>query len=401
MGQPRYVIIVKSLYSLSEPYAFLQQDTTTTITVNDRHVKLKDQLQDYQYRGDILSTINFYEFMLNTYEEACKDDSVAEMIDSVPRKSGRPKNVRISYLPQAEKTNKCRIVRKEGHEMVLRFIGRWFPRNNDPNGDNELHAACILLLFKPWRELTELKAERQSFSQSFAEFLTTATKIQTDMIENIQYYHDCWDVAQKRRDAFRQGKAFKLFDYEKQTMQTTEEDSSEDPTDGFQDPQIDMTTEMVDEIDIENARHNQRSDRDREFANKAMALAYAANAFGDPYKGRARRLVKLARRASPEDMNIIDGWESTLRELSRKQIENAGFTDLTQIHTFSRNLQPAIALDTDEENCTTEGVHSTAIGATSTENTVKRPKVNMLNVEQRLAHDIIEQRIFGGECRIH
>ena len=34
-----------------------------------------------------------------------------------------------------------------------------------------------------------------------------------------------------------------LFDYEKQAMQTPE---SEDPTDGFQDPQIDMmTTEAV------------------------------------------------------------------------------------------------------------------------------------------------------------
>ena len=32
-------------------------------------------------------------------------------------------------------------------------------------------------------------------------------------------------------------------------------------------------------------------------------------------------------------MNIIDGWESTLQELSRKQIEIAGFTDLTRIHT--------------------------------------------------------------------
>lgn len=94
------------------------------IIVNDKHVELKDQLRDYQYRGDMLSTMNFYEFMLNTYEETCKDDSLTEPIDPAPMNSGRLKNVRISYLPQAAKTNKCRVVRKEGLEMVLRFIGR-------------------------------------------------------------------------------------------------------------------------------------------------------------------------------------------------------------------------------------------------------------------------------------
>ncbi len=51
-----------------------------------------------------------------------------------------------------------------------------------------------------------------------------------------------------------------------------EKDSSEDPMDGFQDPDIDMTTEAVDEIDVQNARHNQCSDCDCEFANKAMAF---------------------------------------------------------------------------------------------------------------------------------
>jgi hypothetical protein len=209
----------------------------------------------------------------------------------------------------------------------------------------------MLLLLKPWQNLTELKPEHQSFSQGFAEFLTAATERQGDIIKNIQYYHDCWDVAQKRRDGFRQGKPFKLFDYEKQTMQTIEEDTFEDTTgaDESQDSQVDIARETVtvDEINIERARLNQHSDGDQEFANKAMALAYASNVFRDPYEACARRLINLPRHASPDDMNVIDRWEITLRELSSKQIERAGITDLTQIHTISSNLQPAISLDTD------------------------------------------------------
>ena len=368
--------------------------------MNDKRIELKDQLRDYQYRGDTLSTMNFYEFMLNTYEETCKDNSEAQDIHAAPLNSGRPRNARIPYLPQAEKANKCRVVRKEGHEMLLRFIGRWFPQNNDPSGDNELNAACILLLFKHWRNLTELQIEHQSFAHSLADFLTTATEKQADMIENIQYYHDCWDVAQKRRDAFRQGETFKLFDYERQSMQTMEEDLPEDPTDISVDLRTEMAKEMVDENDIEKARLKQHTNRDRDFANQAMALAYTANVFGDPYKATVGRLANLPRRASPDDMKIIDGWEHTLRELSRKQIERAGITDLTRMHTYSTKLQPTIALHIDAEEATPKGTQSTSTGSGSTNEAVGRPKVNMLNAEQRLAHDIIEGRVFGGESLI-
>jgi len=97
-----------------------------------------------------------------------------------------------------------------------------------------------------------------------------ATEEQVDMIENIQYY--CWDVAQKRRDAFRQGRTFKLFDYERQSVQIMDEDEPEEieePLELLQPARAsDSAMEIVDERGIEEARlkHNQR---DKLFANQA------------------------------------------------------------------------------------------------------------------------------------
>jgi len=212
--------------------------------------------------------MNFLDFMMNTYEEDVHEPIVdAEDMPGTDRRRGRPRKERIPFLPQANKPSKCRVQRNSGHEMLPRFIGRWFPRNNNAGGDNELHGACILLLFQPWRNLTELKKQDQTFAQSLTHFLATATEKQVDIIENIQYYHDCWDVAQKRRDAFCQGKFFKLFDYERQSIQimdNTESEEIEEIEECPEPPQpmtaIDPMTEIIDEHRIEEARLKQRNE---------------------------------------------------------------------------------------------------------------------------------------------
>ncbi len=58
--------------------------------------------------------------------------------------------------------------------------------------------------------------------------METASEKEKDLVENIQYYHDCWDIAQKRRDALQQGNTFRIFNYEQETDEhaVTEEDES-------------------------------------------------------------------------------------------------------------------------------------------------------------------------------
>jgi hypothetical protein len=171
--------------------------------VTDQSVELKDQLRDYQGRGEALSGMNLFDFLVNTYEDTWCDDGDETTEDSTPKKAGcagRPRKPRFPYLSTAHKPKRCRVERTPGHKVLPRFIGKWFPRNNDANGQNDLYHTSILLYFKPWRNLADIRTNGESFHATYATFLETATENQMAMLENIQYYHDCWDVVQKRRD---------------------------------------------------------------------------------------------------------------------------------------------------------------------------------------------------------
>jgi len=80
-----------------------------------------------------------------------------------------------------------------------------------------------------------------------------------------------------------------------------------------------------------------------------MKIAYAANVFGDAYKTSVRRLADLPRRATLNDQEIIDNWETVLKELTYKQFEREGVTDLGRLHLYTRNSQPNILLNDDAD----------------------------------------------------
>ena len=73
-------------------------------------------------------------------------------------------------------------------------MGRWFPRNDRPS-KRELYCASILVLLKPWVDLSELKMDVETFEQVFDSFVMGSTKKTKDIIENIQYYYECYDGA--------------------------------------------------------------------------------------------------------------------------------------------------------------------------------------------------------------
>jgi hypothetical protein len=372
----------------------------SSIAVTDQNIELKDQLRDYQFRGEGLAAMNLYDFLVDTHENVWAGEDM-ETDNVSQKKAGRPRKSRFPYLPGAEKPTKCRMQRDAGHEYLPRFIGKWFPRNNDLNGNNELHDASILLFMKPWRNLHDLKRTDEPFQTTFARFLEMATEKQLTMIENIQYYHDCWDVAQKRRDALRAGQAFKLFDYEKECMPRMENEGvmfADDLEDIDFEPTY-LPVPNVTEEQIQRARLEQRRACDRVFATDAMELANAANVFGNEYQTTVRSFPAcFLRRASNDDMKIFDAWEIILKELTRKQFEEDGETNLSRLHLYpnAKSLKPTLQLEHDSED-SSQGATSGKTGDQGSETTSDRPKLAMLNADQRKAHDMIEQHIFDGE----
>lgn len=101
-----------------------QGDATIAMVANE--VQLKDQMKDYQFRGDALEDMSLFEFVVETYERQKPNDSTAtnaneEDVDN--NNSNRPagrrlRSVRVPYRDGAGKPKMCRVVRAEGHDTV-------------------------------------------------------------------------------------------------------------------------------------------------------------------------------------------------------------------------------------------------------------------------------------------
>jgi hypothetical protein len=83
------------------------------------------------------------------------------------------------------------------------FVGEWFPRNNVKE-EHKCYCASMLALLKPWHTMDDLKTLEQTFQDEFSKFMTTADEQVKDIIQNIQYQHECSDSAAKKRSNKRE-----------------------------------------------------------------------------------------------------------------------------------------------------------------------------------------------------
>ena len=65
---------------------------------------------------------SFLDFFLNTYEG---EQSTSSRKDKETR--GRKASERVEYLEDAGREGRRRVIRAEGHETMVEFIGEWFP----------------------------------------------------------------------------------------------------------------------------------------------------------------------------------------------------------------------------------------------------------------------------------
>ena len=158
----------------------------------------KSQVTDYQHRGTELQGYNLVEFFTDTYEtEITKADREAELVsEDAHRGPGRPRNPRVRYLATHPKSATVhRVIRCRGHRNLPNFLGRWFPRNDDPD-IYDFYCACMLVLMKPWRDLTtDLKSHTETWTSAFEEFRATASPEVRRMLSGIQYFHECESAA--------------------------------------------------------------------------------------------------------------------------------------------------------------------------------------------------------------
>ena len=161
---------------------------------------IKSQVVDYQYRGVELENYSVLDFFVDMYEtDITKADRQAELFDEdAPHGPGRPRNPRVRYLTSHPKSGSVhRVIRSPGHRNLPNFLGRWFPRN-DNETIHDFYCACMLVLLKPWRDLTvDLKKPTESWTVAFEAFYTSAAPKARRAMSGIQYFHECESAAQK------------------------------------------------------------------------------------------------------------------------------------------------------------------------------------------------------------
>jgi hypothetical protein len=253
-------------------------------------------------------------------------------------------------------------------------LGGWFPRNDRP-AERELYCASMLVLLKPWKDLSELKTDDETFEQIFGSFVDGAPKLTLDIIENIQYYYECYDGAKRRREMDPTGsETGGHIDFEDDTRrEDLTNDSFVPPSDAIE----------VTEEDIETAHDLRVGMRERLNAEVALNTAFDRGVFSDSTLQTA--FLAPVDKADTEDLKTFRAWEEQLKAACRKEAEEGGpalFPNLDGAAPSSvTNEQPGV-----ESRCQQGPVPSS---------TVNRPKRDLLKKEQRRAHDIIEKQLLN------
>jgi hypothetical protein len=351
------------------------EERSHIITMVSGVMTLKDQLHEYMFRGEEMADMSLLTFLLDTYDtksDQVNDDDPAshnQPSELRARTSGRIPNQRVAYRQGFNRVGRCRVFRTNGHETLPQFVGRWLPRNDRPN-ERELYCASILALLKPWADMSDLKTDTETFDQSFQFFIAGSSKKTKDIIENIQYYYECYDGAVRRREEGGET-----------TVEYEAEARPEDLTSDSLVYQSEIT--QITEEDIECAYESRLAMRERLYAEAAMNTAVKHGVFADVKVHTV--FLPTAEKADAEQMIMFEAWGEQLRAVTRRDANEGGsslFADVDGAAPPSSNrfLEEGIVRST--------GSINERHGPPSC-----RPKRDMLKTDQRRAHDIIEEQL--------
>lgn len=158
---------------------------------------MKNQVADYSAQRDALQGHSLFDFFTDTYEGRVTVTSKSDSSSSTKRrKHGCPRHACIPFQSHHPcHWTRLRIIRSEKHNSLPNFIGQYFPPNNDDE-QHDFYCASMLTLFKPWQNLAHnLKLDSQSWSDAFNDLTSSLPLWQQNMINNIQYFHECENSA--------------------------------------------------------------------------------------------------------------------------------------------------------------------------------------------------------------
>nr|GAT42295.1 predicted protein [Mycena chlorophos] len=327
-----------------------------------------------QHGGEALESMSFYEYFSKTYDGKFISRSSSSTAAPEPRRfGGRPLSQRVPYRASA-KRKRCRVVRAPNQEVNLHFIGRWFLRNED--GTREYYCAQMLLLFTPWRELSELPRSHSTFESAFNTFLRGASAEQKRIIQNIHYFYECSDHAGRRREEEEQAA---------QRAASAADSAGEDRgvTTAVANTMAAAAMQEPTEADIERAREERHAARDRVYGQAAIEIAMEHRMFSEKYA--TVPVLPLARQATVEDTAQYAEWGAKVLNFVRASASGAKAESDQAGENGGDQGEVVAEIAAENDGSATGGVVNLTPPAASGQ----QVSLGDLNEEQMRAHEIV------------
>ncbi len=279
-------------------------------------------MTDYRLRGTALEDYNLVQFFTETYErakgdarsrrEGLGDDGEEDLDQDIEHEDGsaqrgRSRNTRVDYSPDHPKSDSVvRVVRSKGHNTLPDFIGyHTLPRQSDLDSA-ELYSAAMLMLFKPWRKLEDLRAGHSSWKAAFDVLFQSTDQTIRNMLSNIEHYH----MAKMAADQTREEEQHAWFEG---TAGDDEDDDMDLDGHGLAGDSPDRSHAITEEM-VQVAVASQVRSADRNHGRVAVEIGEAVGLFA----AVEHQWVPTARPPVGDDLRRLAEWRTALaRQASR------------------------------------------------------------------------------------
>ncbi|KAG2744810.1 hypothetical protein P692DRAFT_201841410 [Suillus brevipes Sb2] len=172
--------------TLSEHDESSLEEEEVTVNVMFNAVEFTSQMEDYALRPTTereFEDLCLWEFAESTIKERDTEDSDNHGLIAVrPKKRGKKKLLRARFADEHSQHQSHRL-RMRGKPVVPVLLGDAIPRPDGAEEDHEKYCRCMMVLFKPWRDLRLLKGDHATWIAAFEE--ETFTPEITTVIRNI------------------------------------------------------------------------------------------------------------------------------------------------------------------------------------------------------------------------
>lgn len=169
----------------------------TLIGNADGRLHAQRQVEDYMYRGTEFEDMGFLTFTVESYERRIQVPitEVENALEENNTQSGRRTGCYMTEHPKAG--SHYRVRRSDGHNFLPNIVGPWLPRRDENENDNCYYHAAMLTFLKPWRNLSYLKANDETWETAFNTYIEATSQRDRDVVAGCQYYYDSRTVVGK------------------------------------------------------------------------------------------------------------------------------------------------------------------------------------------------------------